>query len=128
MGENEQLTAPQRRAITALLEQRDIRAAAKAAKVGESSLHRWLREDAGFVVELRAAEGQVIDTVTRRLLQHQDVAMTTILLIMADTKHPVSVRLKAAVAVVDFMLKLRDLRNVEERLTALEANLVQQSR
>ncbi len=125
MDENERLTAPQRRAITALLEQRDIRAAAKAARVGETTLYRWLREDASFVAELRTVEGMVIDTVTRRLLQHQDVAMTTILRIMADQEYPASIRLKAATAVVEFMLKLRDLRNVEERLTALEAQLVQ---
>ena len=128
MGENEQLKAPQRRAITALLEQRDIRTAAKAARVGETTLHRWLREDATFVAELRAVEGQVLDAATRRLLQHQDVALTVILSIMADSKYPASVRLRAAQTVLEQLFKLRELRTIEERLTVLEANLAQQSR
>ena len=125
MGENEQLTAPQRRAITALLEQRDIRTAAKAAKVGETTLHRWLREDATFVAELRTLEGMVIDTATRRLLQNQDTALSVILSVMADPKHPASVRLRAAQTILEQMLKLRELRTVEERLSRLEANLAQ---
>jgi len=121
---NEQLSAPRRRTIAALLEQRDVRAAARAAKIGEATLHRWLAEPA-FRAELYVAEGALIDAAVRRLLQNQDAAMSTILVIMADSTQPASVRLKAAVAVVDFMLKLRDLRNVEERLTALEARIAQ---
>jgi hypothetical protein len=124
MGENEQLTAPQRRTIAALLEQRDVRAAARAAKVGETTLHRWLAEPA-FRAALYVAEGALIDAAVRRLLQHQDVALTVILSIMADQRYPAGVRLRAATAVVDYMLKLRELRNVEERLSALEEKLAQ---
>ena len=125
MGENEQLTAPQRRAITALVEQRDIRTAAKAAKVGESTLHRWLR-DASFVAELRTVEGRVIDAATRRLLRHQDSALTVILSIMADSRHPASTRLRAAQVILEQLFKLRELRNVEERLSVLEVKIAQQ--
>ncbi len=128
MAENgTELTTRQQRTIAALLAAKDVREAAGQAKVPERTLYTWLSEPA-FKAALYEAEGRLIDQVTRRLLKHQDAAMTTILLIMADQKYPASVRLRAATAVVDYMLKLRDLRNVEERLTALEANLVQQSR
>jgi hypothetical protein len=39
---------------------------------------------------------------------------------MQDSKASAGVRLKATPAVLEYLLKLRELRNVEQRLTALE--------
>jgi hypothetical protein len=126
--DDNKLTLPQQKAIAALMSTRGVVEAAKVAQVGQRSLSRWLAEDVAFKAALAVAEGELIGAATRRLLQHQDVALSVILSIMADKEYPAGVRLRAAMAIVDTMLKLRELRNIEERLTALEAAYAQQTR
>ena len=116
---NPGLTSRQRRAIAALLSSRDVKAAALAAHVGERTLYRWMGEP-GFRAALSLAEGGAIDGATRRLLTLTDPAITTIALVMADHGNPAGVRLRAAQAVLDYLLRLRELRNIETRLEALE--------
>ena len=113
------LTPQQHRAIAALLNSKSVVEAAQQAQVGARTLYRWL-DDPTFSAALAKAEGQLVNAATRRLLRHQDDALTTILVIMADRQHPASVRLRAAQTVIDSMLKLRELRDLEERLTRLE--------
>lgn len=120
------LTPRQQRTVAALLAARNVREAAKQVKVPERTVYTWLNEPR-FRAALYEAEGHLIDSATRRLLAHQDVALTVILHIMADKENAASVRLKAAQAVLDQLLKLRELRNVEQRLTSLEALYAQQS-
>lgn len=119
-GNGNEITAQQQRAIAALLSTRNVAEAAQVAKVGARTLHRWLSEDAAFKAALATAEGELINTATRRLLQYQDAGISVIVSIMAERKNSPGIRLRAAMAVVDYMLKLRELRNIEERLSALE--------
>lgn len=120
-----ELSTRQQRTIAALLVAKDVRAAAKQAKVSERTLYTWLNENA-FRAALYEAEGHLIDSATRRLLHHQEVALTVILSIMADKSNQSGVRLRAAQTVLEQLLKLRELRNIEQRLTALEENIAQQ--
>jgi hypothetical protein len=59
MGEKtiDNLTAPQRRAIRALMESRTNGEAAKLARIGEATLYRWLG-DPIFKAALQEAEAQ----------------------------------------------------------------------
>lgn len=113
------LTPRQRRAIAALLTERDIKTAALAAGVGYRSLIRWL-DDPLFRAELAGAEGATIDAATRRLLALQAPAIDTIEQTMSDPANTAWLKLKAAQAIVDYSIKLRELRNVEQRLADLE--------
>lgn len=113
------INAKQERAILALLSTRSVAEAAALAKVGERTLWRWL-SDPLFRVSLAGAEADMLDAATRRLLQLQDEAIGTVQAIMQDCEASAGVRLRAAQAVLDYLLKLRELRNVEQRLTALE--------
>jgi hypothetical protein len=126
--DSNEISAQQQRAITSLLTAKNVAAAAKDAKVGLRTLHRWLAEDGAFKRALSAAEGELINTATRRLLTYQEHAITVIASIMADKAHSATVRLRAATVIIDTMLKLRELRNIEERLSALEEAYAQQSR
>ena len=103
-----------------MLESRDIKSAAQLAKVGEATLHRWMKDDA-FVAELRRREGDLIDQTTRRLLRYQEGALAVVVGIMADKDAPASVRLRAAGMIFDTTLRFRELRNVEDRLANMEA-------
>ena len=120
-GENSiALTPKQARAIPALMSARNVADAAKAANVAERTLYRWLG-DPTFRLRLNEAEGEAIDTATRRLLQLQDPAVDALGAILKDPDTTPTVRLRAATAVLDYLIRLRELRNVEARLLALEA-------
>ena len=116
------LNHKQQKAIAALLSSRNVEEAAKAAGVGERTLWRWMSEPE-FAMELTHAEARAIDAATRRLVQLQEGAVDTLQAVLDDRKLAPSIRLRAAAAVLDYLLKLRELRNVEARLGALEAAL-----
>jgi hypothetical protein len=113
------ISTKQQRAILALLSKKNVAEAAQQAKVGERTLWRWLG-DPMFRVYLAGAEADMLDAATRRLLQLHDGAIETLQAIVQDSEANAGVRLRAAQAMLDYLLKLRELRNVEQRLTALE--------
>ncbi len=121
------LSAKQQRAILALLSTKSVSEAAQAAKVGERTLWRWLTEPE-FRSHLAFSEAGMLDVATRRLLQLQGGAIETVQAIMQDAEASAGVRLRAAQTVLDYLLKLRELRDIELRLAALEAAYAQESR
>ena len=89
------------------------------AGVGERTLFRW-RSEPAFRQALAAAEGELLDAATRRLLTLQEAAIRTFQDVLADAQASPGVRVREAQAVLDYLLKLRELRDVEQRLTVLE--------
>lgn len=112
------LTTRQQKAIAALLSARNVAEAAQLAGVGERTLHTWLTQPE-FRAAVRHAEGDMLDGAARRLLNLQDSAIDTLTEILTSGR--ASDRRLAAQAVLDYLLKLRELRNLDDRLTALEA-------
>ena len=110
------LTPRQRRAIAALLSERDIKAAAEAAKVGYRTLLRWL-DDPDFRAALVQAERDLVDGTTRRLVAGQDKALDVLDNVMDGLKD--TDRRQAAQAWLDYTLKYKDL-DIEARVIALE--------
>lgn len=121
------LSTRQRKALQALIENRTIQQAAQAAGIGERTIYKYL-DDPQFRAALAEAEGDLIDQATRQLLQLQDPAIKVMTWAMNHADNPPSVRLRAAQAVLDYLLKLRELRNLEERLTNLEVKVYGQSK
>jgi len=120
------LTPKQQRAVRALLEHKSVGEAASSIGVGERTLFRWLTEPA-FKLALSAAESDLLDAATRRLLTLQADAIGTFESLLAeDSAASDAVRLRAASAVLDYLLKLRELRDIEQRLTALERSMAAQ--
>ena len=122
MAENgSKLSAKQHRAITALLTSKSVTEAATATGQGERTIYRWLSEPA-FRQALSAAEGDLIDVATRRLLQLQGGALDTLEALLGDgADASAGVPLRAAQVVLEHLLKLREMRDIEQRLQALEA-------
>ncbi len=114
------LTGRQARAIAALLKEKDVSAAAKAAKVGERTLYRWLTEDAAFQRELQAAEGRAISGAVRRLADLTGTAVETLRGVMLATDAPLSAKVRAADIVLSRLLDLRQMVDFEARLADLE--------
>lgn len=114
------ITVRQQKAITALLTERTTRDAAKKCGVNEKTLYEWLKNDAAFLSALKSAEKDILDSVTRRLSSGQTSALDTVEKLFQSARHE-STRLRAAVAWLDLSLKYKDLLDIDQRLTALEA-------
>lgn len=121
-GNGSELTPKQLRAVQALLTAKSIDDAATTAGVGARTLYRWLTEQP-FKAALATAEGELLDAATRRLLGLQDAAIETFDDILKSASASQALRLRAAQSVLDYLLKLREQRDVEHRLQALEAAL-----
>jgi hypothetical protein len=127
--DTEKLSQPQQKAIVALLENKKVADAAKKAGVPVRTLYRWMAEDVEFKACLKAAEGDLIDSAVRRLVGIADRSIDVIKEILNDEEVKDAVRLRAATTGIEAMLKMRELRNVEDRLSEIErvlAALVQE--
>lgn len=119
MAENDALPAKRARAIAALLAARTTLDAAQEAGISPRQLYRWLAEPA-FLAELQRAETAVVDHTTRRLSAATTQALDTVIRIM-ETGSSDSVKLRAAIALLDTTLRWHELRVIEQRLSALES-------
>ena len=119
MNKTGALSAKQTAVITALLETRTVADAAAKTGTPARTIYRWLL-DPDFKQALQVAESGMIDEAVRRLLGMQQTALTALQVVMMSKDTPPGARVAAARTVLDSMLKLRELRTVEDRLTALE--------
>lgn len=122
MIENERLSAKQTRAIDALLVAPTIRAAAKAAKVSEATLWRWLNEPA-FDRAYREIREKLLKTTITALQARGNQAVQTLVDVMEDALSPAGSRVQAARAILELSIKSRELIEMEERLRAIEERL-----
>ncbi len=67
----------QQRALTALLCGQNVRDVARAQKVGETTLHRWLHEDATFQAVYRAQARVIVDDAAARIRTAAQQAVET---------------------------------------------------
>ena len=116
-GHGEKLTRKQEQAIAALLSETTVAAAAERAGVGEVTLWRWLKLP-DFTSAYREARRQVVEKAVAQLQHSSWAASTTLLKLLAAPSD--SVRLRAAVAILDQANKGVEQLDFEGRLTALE--------
>lgn len=121
MSENDRkLTPRQKRAIAALLSSKSVRDAALVAEVSERQLYRWF-ERPDFQAALLEAESAAIDAETRRLVGLSEVAVSALEKLLTNPGTTNLVRLRAIQARSDIMLRMLEMRALEQRLTALES-------
>jgi hypothetical protein len=121
MAKNVTLSRNQRRALAAILANRTITEAAQACGLSEKTLYRYC-ENPAFRAALSSAEMATIDQAGRILLDGQFSALATLNDIRRNGQRDSDRRL-AAQAWMDLTLRWRELRNVEQRITDLEAAL-----
>jgi hypothetical protein len=109
----------QEEAIAALLTQRNIEEAAKAAGIGANTLLRWLKVPE-FQTAYRAARRAAFGQSIARLQQGTAAAATTLLKTMIDTNTPASVKVRAAEAVFNHAAKAIEIEDIEARVSELE--------
>jgi transposase-like protein len=118
-GHGEKLGRKQEEAIAALLTQRNIEEAARAAGVGTRTLIRWLKLPE-FGKEYRKARREAVQQSVARLQQATGAAASVVLKLMTDPNVPAAVKLRAAECVFDRSFKGVELEDIEARLFELE--------
>ena len=109
----------QEEAIAALLTQRNIEEAAKAAGIGANTLLRWLKVPE-FQTAYRAARRAAFGQSIARLQQGTAAAATTLLKTMIDTNTPASVKVRAAEAIFNHAAKAIEIEDIEALVSELE--------
>jgi transposase-like protein len=124
-GHGAKFERKQEEAIAALLTQRNIEEAAKAAGIAANTLLNWMKVpefQKSYREARRAAFGQAI----ARLQQGTSAAATTLLKTMIDPATPASVKVRAAEAIFNHAAKAIEIEDIEARIAALESSAADQ--
>ena len=117
---SDKLSDAQQRAIGALLTTRTIKDAAQSARVGRTTLFRWLREDEDFRRCLQAARRNALGQATARLQRMAVNSVDSLQQIIADDKSSTASRVSGIRATLDYAYRAIELEEIEERLTRIE--------
>jgi hypothetical protein len=107
--------------VIALAAGSSVAEAARQSGVGARTIHRWL-DDADFVAKVDSERAAVIGQATSKLGAASQRAVDVLAELLDDPLLP-TVRLSAAKAVLDGLLRLRQEFVTEARLAAIEARL-----
>jgi len=113
------LTPIQERAIIALLSHANIRTAAKAVKVDEATLWRWL-QDKDFHTAYMNIRRESVSLAIARLQQASTEAVNTLKAIAKDKEAPASARVIAAKAIIEYSIKAVEIEDLAQRVDELE--------
>jgi hypothetical protein len=96
---------------------RSIKAAAVEAKCGERTAHGWLEDPRyrSFISELRH---RMLDEAVGSLTEATNHAVSTLRNLLDDDH--INVRLRAALGIIDAVVRLREHVELERRIAALE--------
>jgi hypothetical protein len=111
--------AEEGRTIAALLTQRNVEDAARAAGIGTQTLIRRLKLPE-FQLEYREARRAAFSQSISRLQQGSSAAVSTLLKVMLDPATPASTRVRAADSVLDHAAKAIEIEDIEVRVAELE--------
>jgi phage terminase small subunit len=112
------LTRRQLKFVAALMESTTVAEAAHRAGIGEKTAHRYLKEPA-VQNAIRAAGREQLESLTRRLRRLGQDAAETLGAAMQAEDGSWSPRIKTADSVIGRLLKVSELLDLEERVTAL---------
>lgn len=119
IGHGEKLTRNQEQAIIALLSNPTIPEAAKACKVSEATLWRWLQLSE-FQSRFRAARRQLVEAALAQLQSDCTRAAVVLREIAEDKQAPASARVSAAKTILEQSLEAVKVVDLEERIALLE--------
>jgi hypothetical protein len=109
--------AKEQRLALFLASGRGIKAAAEEVRIGERTAHKWL-EDPEYRAFVAALRGRLLEEAVGRLADAAGKAVQTLCDLLDDPKS--HVRLRAALGVLDTLLKVREHVEFEGRIARLE--------
>ena len=118
--QNSPLSPRQEAVALALACGRTLREAAEASGVGERTIKTWLAQQPALSRRVNGLRGELTSRALGRLAEGMALAADTLRELLAAKSE--GVRLSAARAVLELGNKLRESVELEQRLTALEAD------
>ncbi len=125
IGHGEKLTRKHEQAISALLSEPSIKAAAEICGIGEATLYRWLQLPS-FAVAYRTARRQVVERAVSELQAACGKAVETLKRNL-DCVIP-GVEIRAAQIILEQAVKGVEIMDMQERIERLEALLENQEK
>jgi len=119
MGAKVTLSRKQRKGISALIECSTVQEAADRVGVSRKTVHKWLR-DPDFRAALASKEDRILSRIEARLAGELLAAVDTLSEIHQDKSASSSARTKAAVAIIDRFLRIKEKHDLLERIERLE--------
>ena len=114
------MTPKERKVIAALLAGGNVARAAQISKVSERTIHRML-ERAEFRATLNEQTDKAIEAAARMLADASGAAVLTLREISTNRAATDGARVRASDAILAHMLRVRELHEIERRLSELEA-------
>jgi hypothetical protein len=112
-------TAKQERLALLLASGKGIKAAASEIEVGERTAHTWL-DDICFRNLISDLRSRLLDAAVGRLVESTNDAVSTLVDLLSSERE--TVRLRAALGIVDSMIRLREHVDFDRRLLELESS------
>jgi hypothetical protein len=113
-------TAKQVRTALLLAAGKSIKACAAEAGAGVRTVHRWLEDD-DFRAYIAGLRGRLLQEAVGKLADAAGEAVAVLRSLLGDTNP--TVRLRAALGILDALVKVRDHAELDERIAALELRL-----
>lgn len=115
----ENINVKQEKAIMALLTEPTIKQAADRAGVGETTLYRWMQEEA-FDKAFKEARKMALNQTVSRLQQTTTDAVETLQSIMRDERASANSRVSAAKTVLEMAFKAFELQDLAAKVEEME--------
>jgi hypothetical protein len=125
IGHGQKLGRKKQQLVAALLEQPTVKAAAKAANIGEATAHRWMK-DPNFQRCYKDARQQIVDLCISRIQKASSEAVEVLREILHDNAAPASSRISASKIILELSLKGLEITNIIERIENLEQAVMSQ--
>lgn len=113
------LTPRQKRAIVAIVAGQPMARAAAEAGVSRDTLYRWARRP-DFSAAINQGTAEQVEMLSRRLVTLGSHALQALAEALTNPDTPQGVKVRAADSVLNRLLQLRELVDIETRLTKLE--------
>jgi len=123
MNDHKDLTERQRRVIPHLLGAPSVEEGCKRARVSKAAVYEWLKDEI-FRQELKRQRDAVIERALDSLKANLSKATETLVKLLDSDKEAIQAR--AAEDIIEFTQKALEYDELEKRLEALEAKLIQQ--
>ena len=118
------LSLNEERALTALLTETTISAAAEQAGLSERSLYRYLG-DPSFKAALREQHDAILSSITSSLLALSTKALVTLEAVLDDPETTPASKVRASLGVLSHARSMVEMGELLERLVYLERTVVE---
>ena len=123
MSDHGRLTDRQQRVIPFLLASPSIEEACRRARINKTTVYEWLKDEA-FRQELKHQRDAVIERALDSLKANLGKATETLVKHLDSERENISIR--AAESIIEFAQKALEHEELERRIEALEARVIQQ--